>query len=742
MKQLFFLTLLFSANVFGEDNSTQLSVNLDILWLAVCTGLVLFMQAGFTLFETGMTRAKNTINVALKNVSDLAIASLVFTAIGYGLMFGESQSGLLGNSYFFLDGVEAPMELAVFVFQLVFAGTAATIVSGAVAERMHFSGYLIIALAVVGVIYPVAGHWIWNSEGWLAQKGFIDFAGSTVVHSVGGWVALAAIIVLGARKDRFDADGKVQSIPGHSLALASIGVFVLWFGWIGFNAGSTLSASTDIPGIIVNTVLAASAGSVACMFLSLIVRNRVQPEKVLNGVIGGLVAITAGCAVVEPLGAIALGFGGGIVVYLGEALLLQLKLDDPVGAVAAHGFAGAWGTIALVFFMPKETLGSTSMASQLLVQLQGVFAVFLWTLCCGFVLSALLKSLNLLRVSAEDEAVGLNVAEHGAKTVWLETLNTMQDIFHSGDLTKRAPEEIGTEAGATAKMFNMLLEAFQQSLNELSHASGKLHEDASLLQKNAGSVNQAARIGTNSSDNLRNSVLEMAMAIREIALRAEETSAAATQVNTSVNESEQDLSTALKEIEQLAEKVEDVAMVVQQFDQHATSITLAVDAIQTIGEKTNLLALNAAIEAARAGDYGRGFAVVAQEVRQLSSQCQDSAGEIAEVVKALQNDASQASSAMSENLVLARRSAERAGETRRSLSEITEAVEVINDMNTQVATAVRQQEAATNEASQDVNVLSTLVDKLREEANQAGVSSKEVSQLATNLAGLTARYQA
>lgn len=741
MQQSAYLAILLMATTpaFGAEPSS--ADHLNLIWLALCTALVLFMQAGFTLLETGLTRAKNTINVALKNISDLAIASLIFAICGYAIMFGESVNGWFGSSHFFMDGLDSPESLAIFAFQLVFAGTAATIISGSVAERMHFNGYLIVAIAVVALIYPVAGHWIWSSDGWLAQMGFIDFAGSTVVHSVGGWLGLAGAICLGARKGRFNAQGKVQDVPGHSLVLATAGVFILWFGWLGFNAGSTLEASDDIAGIIVNTLLSASAGGVATMLLSALIRNQVQPEKVLNGIIGGLVGITAGCAVVEPMGALCIGLSSGLVVYMSEALLLQLGIDDPVGAAPAHAFAGAWGTVALAFFAPVENLNEGSMLGQFGVQLIGVTSVAVWSLLCGFVLFGILHGLQQLRVSEKDEEQGLNVSEHGAKTVWLETLTTMQDILHTGDLTRRAPEELGTEAGATAKMFNQLLDAFQQSLAELSRASDKMHGDATLLRQNAGAVDQAARIGANRSDNLRNSVLEIALAIREISHRAEETSAAASQVSTNVIESENDLSKALSEIEQLAEKVEEVALVVGQFDSHAEAITLAVDAIQTIGENTNLLALNAAIEAARAGEHGKGFAVVAQEVRNLSSKAQESASEIAEVVKHLQADASSASSAMQENLTIARRSAQLAVDTRKSLSEITEGVRVITDMNAQVAVAVQQQEQAAGTASRDVDSLSQLSNKLTHNAHETGSSSREVSQLASQLANLTSRYQ-
>lgn len=733
--------LFLSPSLSAAEPADPLGNQLDLIWISICTGLVLFMQAGFTLFETGLTRAKNTINVALKNICDLAISALVFAVAGYGLMFGTSAGGFFGASAFFMEGLSDPMDLAVFVFQLVFAGTAATIVSGAVAERMHFNGYLLLAAIVVAVIYPVAGHWIWNSDGWLAQRGFIDFAGSTVVHSVGGWVALAAAITLGARRGRFDADGNPVEIPGHSLVMATAGVFILWFGWIGFNAGSTLEASSAIPGIIVNTVLSASAGGVACMIISAVHQGCVQPDKMLNGVIAGLVGITAGCAVVEPAGALMIGFSSGIVVYYSEKLLLMLQVDDPVGAAAAHGFAGAWGTLALAFVAPVTNLSASSGIEQFGVQLVGVSAVAAWSLACGFLVCLLLKSMNMLRVDPDDEDKGLNVSEHGAKTVWLETLSTMNAIIQTGDLTKRAPEEIGTEAGETAQMFNRLLDAFQSSLRELSHASLKLKSDATLLTNNAQSVSESSTLGMSNSESLRHSIVEIAASIREIARRADETASAATQVSGNVGASEADLSMALGEIEQLAHKVEEVADVVQHFDQHAENITLAVEAIQSIGERTNLLALNAAIEAARAGEHGKGFAVVAQEVRDLSSQAQVSAGEISKVVERLQRDASSASSAMSENLTLARQSARRAGNTRQSLGEITEAVDVINKMNADVAVAIQQQTQATNDASDDVEALSSLVRGLNGKADEAGKSSRDVNAMATRLAKLTTQYQ-
>ncbi|GAA5315975.1 MAG: ammonium transporter [Candidatus Pelagadaptatus aseana] len=699
------------------------------------------MQAGFTLLETGLTRAKNTINVAIKNISDLAVASLIFALMGYAVMFGDSAGGWFGTSHFAMAGLEEPADLAFFVFQLVFAGTAATIVSGAIAERMRFNGYLLVCLVIAGFIYPVAGHWIWNGDGWLAQKGFVDFAGSTVVHGVGGWLALAGAMVLGPRLGRFDESGKPQALPGHSLVLATIGVFVLWFGWLGFNAGSTLEASDAIAGIVVNTVLSAAAGAVACMVISTMVRGRVEVEKVLNGVIGGLAGITAGCAVVGPGGAIIIGLVSGLVVYMGEALLLSLKIDDPVGAVAAHAFAGLWGTLGLALVAPASELPAGSALAQFSVQLLGVMSVAFWSLLTGLMLFGLLRAFNALRVSPEDEEQGLNVAEHGARTVWLDTLKTMERIVETGDLRERAPVEYGTEAGVTAQMFNRMLDAFQESLGHLVYSSEKLRTEAGGLQSSSGAIRTMASQGSHSSVTLREAMDEIALAIRDIAQRADETAQVAADANHQVTAGEHELSSALAEIEALAEKVENVARLVGRFDGHADSINVAVDAIQQIAASTNLLALNAAIEAARAGEHGRGFAVVAQEVRELSVQAQESATEIGQVIDELQNEAKNARAAMDDNLSLARRSVARANETRTTLADVTEAVGRITDLNAAVAVAVQQQQVSAADAARDVGALSDVASDLHSRSDKAGDRSHRVAAMASEMASLAARYQ-
>ncbi|MGD9160660.1 MAG: ammonium transporter [Desulfobacteraceae bacterium] len=387
----------------------------DYVWTLVAAALVFFMQAGFALVEAGFTRAKNSINIMMKNLMDFSIGSLGYWAIGFGLMFGATTTGLFGTSGFFLSDFSPdgdPWVLAFWMFQVVFAATAATIVSGAMAERTKFSGYLIYSVGISAIIYPIFGSWAWgslfNGSGWLEGLGFIDFAGSTVVHSVGGWAALAGAIVLGPRIGKFGADGKVKPILGHNIPLAALGVFILWLGWFGFNPGSTTAASKDIAMIFVNTNLAAAAGAVLAMFTSWLKFGKPEVGMSLNGALAGLVAITSPCATVSPGSSIIIGAVAGILVVFAVLFFDKIKVDDPVGAISVHGVNGAWGTLAAGIF----DMGGFSM-KLIGVQLIGIVSCFIWTFVTAFIMFKLISMTIGLRVSAEEEAEGLDLSEHG-----------------------------------------------------------------------------------------------------------------------------------------------------------------------------------------------------------------------------------------------------------------------------------------------------------------------------------------
>lgn len=389
--------------------------NADFLWTLVAAFMVFFMQAGFAMVEAGFTRAKNTVNIIMKNLMDMSLGAIAYWAIGFALMFGVSKTGWFGTTGFFLSDYAAdkdPWTLAFWMFQVVFAATAATIVSGAMAERTKFVSYLMYSVVISALIYPVFGSWAWGSlykgSGWLEGLGFIDFAGSTVVHSVGGWAALAGAIVIGPRIGKY-VNGKAKAMPGHSITTGALGVFILWFGWYGFNAGSTTAANTDTALIAVNTTLAACAGAFGAMIISWIKFRKPDATMTLNGTLAGLVGITAGCANVLPGSAILIGIIAGVIVVLSVVFIDQtLKIDDPVGAVSVHGVCGAWGTLAAGLFnaegVTMKIIG---------VQLLGMGAAFLWVFPTAYILFRVIKSTIGLRASAEEEREGLDLGEHG-----------------------------------------------------------------------------------------------------------------------------------------------------------------------------------------------------------------------------------------------------------------------------------------------------------------------------------------
>ena len=396
---------------------TGVQTNLNYVWTLIAAALVFFMQAGFAMVESGFTRAKSACNIMMKNLLDFSMGSLAFWAVGFGIMFGTTKTGWFGTSDFFLSGWTGPdgdpWILAFWMFQCVFAATAATIVSGAVAERTKFTGYLAYSVVVCAFIYPVFGSWAWgsllNGNGWLEGKGFIDFAGSTVVHSVGGWCALAGAIVLGPRKGKYGPTGQVRAIPGHNIPLAAIGVFILWLGWFGFNPGSTTTGDTSIAMIFVNTNLSAAGGVVAAMLVSWMMFKKPDIGMSLNGALAGLVGITAGCANVSPTSSVIIGLISGVLVVLSVVAIDHMHIDDPVGAVSVHGVCGAWGTLAAGLFN-MEGVTAAIMTTQII----GIVAAFVWAFGTAFILFKVISMTIGLRISDEEEAIGVDIAEHSA----------------------------------------------------------------------------------------------------------------------------------------------------------------------------------------------------------------------------------------------------------------------------------------------------------------------------------------
>ncbi|MGE4496496.1 MAG: ammonium transporter [Deferribacterales bacterium] len=419
--------VLMAASGFAEDEpltleGVQASVdavqaNADWLWTLIAAFMVFFMQLGFAMVETGFTRAKNAVNIIMKNLLDFSMGAIGFWAVGFALMFGATTTGFFGTEGFFLSNwdMQDNWTLAFWIFQTVFCATAATIVSGAMAERTNLKAYLLFSLAMTTVIYPIYGSWAWGSlfhgEGWLEGFGFIDFAGSTVVHSVGGWAALAGAIVVGPRLGKYAKDGSVRAIPGHNIPLATIGVFILWFGWYGFNVGSETAADTALPLIAVNTTLAPAAGVLVALFTTVVLYKKFDAGMSLNGALAGLVGITAGCANVTPAYAALIGAVAGLLVVFSVIFFDKIRIDDPVGAISVHGVCGAWGTLAAGIFNYDFEAGGLSPV--ILPQLIGIAAAFVWAFGVSFVVFKLINLLIGLRVSETEELEGLDKHEHG-----------------------------------------------------------------------------------------------------------------------------------------------------------------------------------------------------------------------------------------------------------------------------------------------------------------------------------------
>lgn len=397
---------------------------LDTVWVVIAAVLVFFMQAGFAMVEAGMTRAKNAVNIMMKNMMDLSIGVLSFWAIGFAIMFGNGNS-FMGTSGFFVSaeqvdsyaslGWSSVPVYAAFLFQAVFAAVAATIISGAVAERIKFGSYMIISAGITTIIYPISGHWGWGG-GWLGDLGFVDFAGSTIVHSVGGWGALAAVIVLGPRLGKYGKDGKVNVITGHNIPMCTLGVFILWMGWYGFNPGSTMAADVSIGRIAVTTTLSASIGSLTAFFVTYLKYKRADVGMTLNGALAGLVGITAGTADTTMVGALLIGAICGLAVVYSVLFFDKIKIDDPVGAISVHGTCGALGTILLGLFHSSSGLFYAKEGGALFLRNQviGVVAIGAWAFLTSLILMLIIKATMGLRVTEEEEFQGLDYVEHGA----------------------------------------------------------------------------------------------------------------------------------------------------------------------------------------------------------------------------------------------------------------------------------------------------------------------------------------
>ncbi|WP_298694360.1 ammonium transporter [uncultured Sulfuricurvum sp.] len=438
--------------------------DVDLLWVILSGILIFTMQLGFAMVETGTVRSKNTINVAMKNLIDTIFGVICFWLIGFGLMFGSDIGGIIGTTHFLIDGQD-PIQNGFFFFEVMFAATSITIVSGAVAERMKFNGYVIVSIVVISLIYPIFGHWAWSEHGWLREMGFIDFAGSTVVHSMGAWIGLAGAIVLGPRLGRF-RKGEIKHFAPSNHNFIVFGVFILWFSWFAFNAGSLLAFDPSVTIILMNTLISGSFGGFGAYLISLFLKKGIGVELFSFGIISGLVGITAGCAEFSISEAAFVGFVSAPIMYFFDQLLLKkFHVDDPLSVVGIHGFAGIWGTFAVGLFAPlKEGMSRMELIG---VQSLGILSAFVFAFGTGLVLFWVLHRFDSLRVSGRNEVIGLNVAEHHARLPWVETIESIIRIMKTGNLKTKIYEERDTEVGIVARFFNYLLQMLHDKQVEL-----------------------------------------------------------------------------------------------------------------------------------------------------------------------------------------------------------------------------------------------------------------------------------
>ena len=477
-----------------------LTSNIDTLWVINSAILVFIMQAGFMCMETGLSRHKNSINVALKNAADFGISVVIFWIFGFGLMFGASYNGFFGTDLFFFKTDKAEY-MTYFVFQAMFVATAATIISGAVAERMKFNGYLIMTVLATGIIYPVVGHWAWsssylskydtaqqllnatNSTGWLSNLGFVDFAGSTIVHSVGGWIALTAVIILGPRIGKY-SDANKGKFTGSSFPLAVLGTLILWFGWFGFNGGSNGAMDEVVPLILINTFLAAAFGLLTGLGISYIRYKKPDPFHIILGPLAGLVAITAGCNSMTSVTSIFVGIIGAIIAIVVNEVLNRYKIDDVVGAVPVHLAAGIWGTLAVGFFSDLSILDTgLDRFSQIKVQFIGVLSIGAFTFISSFVILNLFNKFYPLRVSPVQEELGLNIAEHNAVSIEHDLISILDKQSESGDLKIRGPQDPFTAGGVIGLYYNKLMSKLETTEEEKNKWRERISKEVKLAVK-------------------------------------------------------------------------------------------------------------------------------------------------------------------------------------------------------------------------------------------------------------------
>ena len=774
-----------STNTFFANLS---NTPLDYLWVMVAVIIVFMMKGGVLLYEAGMVRAKNTINTAQKNLTDTLMSIIIFYMFGYNVMFAESIGGMFGWNW---DLLFHEKNHIFFLYQITFCGMAASIISGALAERIDFDAYIVTVLFVTGIVYPVFGHWVWGNailpenDVFLASKGFIDFAGGVVVSCIGGWAALAGVIVLGPRLGKFGENGKVNDMPASNIVLSSFGVMLIWVGALAFNTALAQAGTSEAAHVMSNTLLSAACSGTVALYLGRFMDGFYHPKRCLHGILAGLSGIASGCILYDPYEAAFVGMMCGAIVVIGYRIMYhRFQLDDIVCAVPSHALAGAFGALMIGPLGYIELFGGHTRLEQFLVQVQGVAISFLWSFGVMFVFFLVLRRYFTLRVPSEDEIMGLNRAEHGVTMGTGALQEALSNVVSGrGDLTQRLDETTGDEAAEIAVLFNKFMERMQflmlnigQNSNVLAAASGRLSDistrfsggfekilgDSDDIRSNTVSVAGDVQAASSVTDEMKRQISGISNSAQDMSRELMEVAHTLRSMTSDINSVASSAASARSTVSRANHFMGDVGTTTQKLVQTVENIGGVVDFIKNIAEETNLLALNASVEAARAGEVGRGFAVVAEQIKGLAGQTSESAKHITKQIQAVQQgsgDVNKMISGIAEVIDTIEREvssiSDRANKQSDASSNISESVNIATEHAGEVAKSIRNMEAGasalaegmqrassqTHATMESVQNYTAVAGKNRQNAQEVDKTATDLNAIASELSRIMNQYK-